>query len=74
MIKTYTIDPGQTATKEQLEEIEEAKKSAITFDNDCRELSPAMMKAFKKALWFREIEKIEHSLLNKGVNFILALF
>lgn len=25
MIKTYTIDPGQTATKEQLEEIEEAK-------------------------------------------------
>lgn len=50
MIKTYTIDPGQTATKEQLEEIEEVKKSAITFDNDCRELSPAMMKAFKKAL------------------------
>ena len=50
MIKTYTIDPWQTATKEQLEEIEEAKKSAITFDNDCRELSPAMMKAFKSSV------------------------
>lgn len=45
MIKTYTIKPGQTATPEQLAEIAEAKKQEIVFDEDCEELSPAMMKA-----------------------------
>lgn len=49
MIKTYTIEPGQKLTKEQLMEVEEAKKSAIVFDDDCQELSPAMLKAFKCA-------------------------
>lgn len=49
MIKTYTIDPSQGLTEEQLKEIEEAKKHPIVFDEDCEELSPAMMKAFKSA-------------------------
>lgn len=49
MIKTYTIEPGQSLTEEQLNEIEEAKKHPIVFDEDCEELSPAMMKAFKSA-------------------------
>ncbi|MCI8951219.1 MAG: hypothetical protein HFG49_14480 [Lachnospiraceae bacterium] len=49
MIKTLTIEPGQKLTNEQLKEIEEAKKHPIVFDEDCEELSPAMMKAFKSA-------------------------
>lgn len=49
MIKTFTIEPGQILTEEQLNEIEEAKKHPIVFDEDCEELSPAMMKAFKSA-------------------------
>lgn len=47
MIKTYTIEPGQSLTEEQLNEIEKAKKPPIVFDEDYEELSPAMMKAFK---------------------------
>lgn len=49
MIRTFTIENGQKPTEEQLKEIEEAKKHPITFDEDCQELSPAMMKAFKCA-------------------------
>lgn len=49
MIKTYTIESGQRLTEEQLNEIEEAKKHPVVFDEDCEELSPAMMKAFKSA-------------------------
>lgn len=50
MIKTYTINKGQGPTPEQLKEVEEAKKKPITFDEDCPELSPAMVKAFKSAV------------------------
>lgn len=49
MIKKFSIEPGQKPTKEQLLEIEEAKKSPIVFDKDCEELSPAMVKAFRSA-------------------------
>ena len=42
-----TIEPGQHPTAEQMKEVEEAKKHPITFDEDCEELSPAMMKAFR---------------------------
>lgn len=49
MIRTFTIENGQKPTEEQLKEIEEAKKYPIIFDEDCQELSPAMMKAFKCA-------------------------
>ena len=48
MTITYTTN-GQPPSKEQLKEVEEAKKHPIVFDKDCEELSPAMVKAFKCA-------------------------
>ena len=50
MIKTFIIENGQKPTEEQLKEVEEAKKSPIVFDEDCQELSPAMIKAFRSAV------------------------
>ncbi len=49
MTRTFIIESGQKPTENQLREIEEAQKSPIIFDEDCKELSPAMMKAFKSA-------------------------
>lgn len=57
MTETLTINKGQRPTEEQLKEVEEAKKYPITFDNDCPELSPAMMKAFKSAVIQRNKRK-----------------
>ena len=57
MIRTLVIENGQRPTKEQLKEVEEAKKSPITFDDDCPELSPAMMKAFRSAAIIRNRRK-----------------
>ena len=50
MTKTFIIDNGQKPSEEQLKEIEEAQKNPIVFDEDCEELSPAMMKAFQSAV------------------------
>lgn len=57
MIKTYITEPNQKLTEEQLKEIEEAKKSPIVFDEDCDELSPTMMKAFRSAVVQRNRKK-----------------
>ena len=57
MTKTLIIESGQKPTEEQLKEVEEAKKSPINFDEDCGELSPAMMKAFKSAVVQRNRKK-----------------
>ena len=57
MTKTLIIESGQKPTEEQLKEIEEAKKSPINFDEDCEELSSAMMKAFKSAVVQRNRKK-----------------
>lgn len=57
MTKTYVIEPGQKPTLEQLQEVEEAKKYPIEFDEDCEELSPAMIKAFKSAVIQRNRRK-----------------
>ena len=57
MTKTLIIENGQKPTEEQLKEIEEAKKHPIVFDEDCKELSPAMMKAFKSAVIQRNRRK-----------------
>lgn len=57
MIKTLTIENGQRPTEEQLKEVEEAQKHPIVFDEDCQELSPAMMKAFKSAVVQRNRKK-----------------
>lgn len=57
MTRTFIIENGQMPTEEQLKEIEEAKKHPIIFDEDCQELSPAMMKAFKSAVVQRNRRK-----------------
>ena len=57
MIKTLVIESGQRLSESQLAEIEEAKNSPIVFDEDCEELSPAMMKAFKSAVIHRNRRK-----------------
>ena len=57
MIKTYIIENGKKPTKEQLLEVEKAANKPITFDEDCPELSPAMMKAFKSAVMQRNRSK-----------------
>ena len=57
MTETYTIESGQKPTPAQIEEVEEAKKHPISFDEDCPELSPAMMKAFKSAVVQRNRKK-----------------
>ena len=41
----------------EVEEIEEARKHPIVFDEDCEELSPAMVKAFKSATISRNRRK-----------------
>lgn len=53
----FIIENGQKPTEEQLREIEEAKKHPIVFDEDCQELSSAMMKAFKSAVVQRNRKK-----------------
>ena len=58
MNKTYTIDKGQNPAPERLKEVEEAQKYQIEFDEDCEELSPAMMKAFKCAVVQRNRRKV----------------
>lgn len=57
MIKTFIIENGQKVTEEQLGEVEEAKKHPIVYDEDCPELSPMMMKAFKSAVVQRNRKK-----------------
>ena len=50
VIIEMTINPGQGPTPEQLQEVEEAKNYPIEFDEECEELSPAMIKAFKSSI------------------------
>lgn len=57
MIRTFSIESGQGPTEEQFHEVQEAKKHPIVFDEDCRELSPAMMKAFRSAVVQRNRKK-----------------
>lgn len=57
MIKTYMIEDGQKPTQEQLKEVENARKNPVVFDEDCPELSPSMVKAFKSAVIQRNRRK-----------------
>lgn len=57
MTRTFTIKRGQKPTEEQLKEVEEAKKVPIVFDEDCEELSDAMIKAFQCATMNRNRKK-----------------
>ena len=49
MTVTYTLNEGQQLTEEQILRIREAAKKPIEYDEDCPEMSPAMMKAFYAA-------------------------
>lgn len=53
----FTLEAGQKPTKEELEQIREAAKRPIVFDEDCPELSPAMIKAFKCSVTQRNRRK-----------------
>lgn len=57
MIKTFTIKNDQVPTQEQLEEVREAAKREIQFDEDSPELSPAMVKAFRCSIEYRNRKK-----------------
>ena len=57
MTRTFTIDKGQRPTDEQLQEVMEAKKQPIVFDEDSPELSPAMYKALKSSVIQRNRKK-----------------
>lgn len=57
MIKTFTINKGQKPTREQLQEVMNAKESPIIIDEDAPELSPAMYKAFKCSVVQRNRKK-----------------
>ena len=57
MIRKLVITKAQKPTLEQLKEVEEAKKYPIEFDEDCQELSPALMEAFKSAVVQRNRHK-----------------
>ncbi len=57
MIKEFTIEKGQKPTDEQRAEVEAAKEQPIVFDEDCAELSEAMVKAFKSAVVQRNKKK-----------------
>ena len=57
MTRTFTIKEGQTPTKAQLDEVKEAAKRSIQFDEDSPELSQAMFKAFKCSVAQRNRKK-----------------
>ncbi len=46
----YSSNEGKELTEEQKAMIRKAAKSPITFDEDCPELSPTMIKAFRCAV------------------------
>lgn len=49
MIQTATLDRNQKPTEAQIQQIKEAAKKEILFDEDSPELTPAMEKAFRLA-------------------------
>ena len=61
MTTTVEYVKGQKLTREQIIEIEEAKKKPIVYDEDSPELTPAMEKAFALAAKTRNRYKKEIS-------------
>lgn len=49
MIQTATLDRNQKPTEAQIQQIKEAAKKEIVFDEDSPELTSAMEKAFRLA-------------------------
>lgn len=50
MTVNYSTTPGQRLTEEEKEEVRNAKKFAPVFDEDCPEMSAAMLKSLKAAV------------------------
>lgn len=57
MTETFIINKGQKPTDEQMQEVMEAKKKPIIFDEDAPELSSAMYKAFRSSVIQRNRNK-----------------
>lgn len=57
MTRTFTIEKGQKPTEEQLQEVIDAQRHPIVYDEDSPELSPAMYKAFKSSVIQRNRKK-----------------
>ena len=50
MIVNYSTTPGQPLTEAEKEELKKAKELKPQFDEDCPELSDAMLKSLKAAV------------------------
>ncbi|MDE7203397.1 MAG: hypothetical protein K2O91_16220 [Lachnospiraceae bacterium] len=57
MIRTVTLSREQKPTQEQIDQIKEAAKREIVFDEDSPELTPAMEKAFRLAAKNRNTQR-----------------
>lgn len=49
-----TLTPDMQLTQEQIDMLDEAEKFPIVYEDDCPELTPEMIKAFKKAAAVRD--------------------
>lgn len=59
MIRTAILDKDAKPTEQQKQQIREAAKREIVFDEDSPELTPAMEKAFRLAAKNRNRQKME---------------
>lgn len=57
MIRTVTLSREQKPTEAQIQQIKEAAKREIVFDEDSPELTPAMEKAFRLAAKNRNTQR-----------------
>lgn len=57
MTRTVTLSRNQKPTEEQMNQIKEAAKREIVFDEDSPELTPAMEKAFRLAAKNRNTQR-----------------
>lgn len=57
MIRTVTLSREQKPTEAQIQQIKEAAKREIIFDEDSPELTPAMEKAFRLAAKNRNTQR-----------------
>ncbi len=48
MLVTYTLKRDQKPTPEQIEEIREAAKRPIVFDEDCPEMTEEQLRQFRR--------------------------
>ena len=52
-----TLTPDMKLTQEQIDMLDEAEKNPIVYEDDCPELTPEMIEAFKKAAAIRDSRK-----------------